>query len=124
MHNIPRFGHKTNISTLAANEYDTSIDYYLGFTWIVSVISMIFFIWTFVLTTLKVLDARAGCASGRAFQMHRPEEFDSVAQRIVKTRISFLFFGLLFMGSIASLIMNASRIKKSSVIVNSNAVVS
>ena len=110
MHNTPRDGHLNDISVLIANEFDTSIDYYLGFTFIISLIAVLLFTWLAALLALRFLDWRVGCASGKAFQMRSPDDLEPVAQRIVKTRISFLFFGLLLIGSSLSLLFNASRI--------------
>ena len=79
--------------------------------------------WSFILIGLRILDWRVGCASGRAFQMRNPEDLEPVAKRIVQTRIIFLFFGLLLIGSSLVLIFNASKIKMASLAVNEIAVV-
>ena len=123
MHNTLRYGHHNDISVLITNEFDTSIDYYLGFTFVISLIAIFLFAWLAVLLTLRFLDWRVGCASGKAFQMRSPEDLEPVAQRIVKTRISFLFFGLLLIGSSLSLLFNSSRITKAIGSMNSISVV-
>lgn len=124
MHNTPRFGHSNDVSVLITNQFDTSIDYYLGFSYIVSIIGLILFVWLGILLLLRILDWRVGCASGRPFQMNDPNDLEPVAQRIVKTRISFLFFGLILIGSSLSLIFNVTRAFKTVHAVNSSAEVS
>lgn len=118
MHSISRYGHTTDISYLVTNDFEKMIDYYLGFSYICTVLFCILFVWVAVLLTLRILDWRVGCASGRSFQASDPDDLEDVAKVIVRTRICFIFFGLLVMGSSVSLMLTSSRVEEAGLKLN------
>lgn len=72
------FGHSGNFTDLFSSDREEQRDYIDGLLVILAILSSVCFIWVFVLIVLKCNGEEAGCASGRAFVNHDPEDEEEI----------------------------------------------
>lgn len=71
-------GHSGNFTDLFSSDREEQRDYIDGMLVVLAILSSVFFIWVFVLIVLKCNGKEAGCASGRAFVNHDPEDEEEI----------------------------------------------